>query len=34
MADTPLLQVEDLAVHFRLPLPVAERAMGHGGPRS
>ena len=28
MAEMPLLQVEDLAVHFRLPVPVAERAMG------
>ncbi len=28
MADAPLLQVEDLAVHFRLPLPLAERLLG------
>ncbi|MCY4236919.1 MAG: ATP-binding cassette domain-containing protein [Rhodospirillaceae bacterium] len=28
MPDTPLLKVDDLAVHFRLPVPLAERAMG------
>ena len=28
MAETPLLEIEDLAVHFRLPVPLAERAMG------
>ena len=28
MDESPLLQVEDLAVHFRLPVPLAERAMG------
>ena len=28
MAETPLLEIEDLAVHFRLPVPLGERAMG------
>jgi len=28
MPDTPLLKVDDLAVHFRLPVPLAERALG------
>lgn len=28
MADAPLLQVDDLAVHFKLPVPLGERALG------
>lgn len=28
MSEAPLLRVDDLAIHFRLPVPLAERAIG------